>query len=311
MPAERLPPPNEYHSSPLPPAPRPTAQQPGPAALKLEPKPEPKPVPLGPPLRCSEEPGRGWCYRATRELEAGTPLLCSAPDVAAMYTDHTATVCASCFERPKALRQCDGCKRFALCAGCDEGGALRRWHEADECAAFQRIPEGMRNGDTDYLRFVLRYLAARRRGMPPVPARAAAPGGSGAADAFPDLCSNMDVQTDSFKEFAANFAALFAQHVDFPPNVDVREVELLLAKIRANSLGFPFTPDGATTLGWCLHSAASRFNHSCAPNCCVVAAPPGEKAGALLVQTKQVRAHPCSSPLLHTACDDIKFNPFD
>ena len=42
-------------------------------------------------------------------------------DVAAMYTDHTATVCASCFERPKALRQCDGCKRFALCAGCDEG----------------------------------------------------------------------------------------------------------------------------------------------------------------------------------------------
>ena len=68
--------------------------------------------------------------------------------------------------------------------------------------------------EKDYLRFVLRYLAARRRGMPPVPARAAAPGGSGAADAFPDLCSNMDVQTDSFKEFAANFAALFAQHVD-------------------------------------------------------------------------------------------------
>ena len=48
-------------------------------------------------------------------------------------------------------------------------------------------------------------------------------------------------------------------------------------------------PAGETTLGWCLHSAASRFNHSCAPNCCVVAAPDeGARRGALLVKTKQV-----------------------
>jgi hypothetical protein len=150
------------------------------------------------------------------------------------------------------------------------------------------VTQGMRSGDTDYLRFILRYLAVRRGGLPPVPAGAAPPGGDG-ANGFPDLCSNMDVQTEEFKQWSAGFAALFAAHVKFPGGVSVEEVTLLLAKIRANSLGFPFTPDGETTLGWCLHSAASRFNHSCAPNCCVVSAETTEGLrGALLVRTKKV-----------------------
>ena len=159
-----------------------------------------------------------------------------------------------------------------------------------------RVPQGMRSGDTDYLRFILRYLAVRRGGLPPVPPGAAPPDGDG-ANGFPDLCSNMDVQTDEFKSWASNFASLFAAHVDFPEGVTVEEVALLLAKIRANSLGFPFTSDGETTLGWCLHSAASRFNHSCVPNCCVVAPADGEAGdglrGALLVKTKKVGL--CSS----------------
>ena len=151
----------------------------------------------------------------------------------------------------------------------------------------------MRSGDTDYLRFILRYLAVRRTGsLPPVPTSVAPPDGEG-ANGFPNLCSNMAVQTDEFKEWATNFAGLFAGHVEFPPSVTVEEVAVLLAKIRANSLGFPFTPDGTTTLGWCLHSAASRFNHGCAPNCCVVATPAGELRGALLVATKKVRLPTC------------------
>ena len=111
--------------------------------LEQEPEPEPSAADAGPPLTCREEAGRGWCYRAARALPAGTALLCSAPDIAALYTDHTASCCAGCFARaPEGAphAQCPGCTRFALCAGCAEGGALRRWHEADECAAFQKIP---------------------------------------------------------------------------------------------------------------------------------------------------------------------------
>jgi hypothetical protein len=110
---------------------------------QAEPAPEAEPEPA--PLTCADEPGRGWCYRASRELPAGTALLCSAPDIAALYTDHVAGFCASCFRRAAPdqgvpLAACAGCQRFALCSACDEGGALRRWHEADECAAFQKIP---------------------------------------------------------------------------------------------------------------------------------------------------------------------------
>jgi hypothetical protein len=198
----------------------------------------------------------------------------------------------------------------------------------------------MRSGDTDYLRFILRYLAVRRTGcLPPIPTGVAHPDGEG-ANGFPNLCSNMDVQTDEFKEWARNFAGLFAAHVEFPPGVTVEEVAVLLAKIRANSLGFPFTTDGTTTLGWCLHSAASRFNHACTPNCCVVAAPDdGALRGALLVATKKVRmpaclpaiarprpaaprtahpnwlrlhgAHACCLLMPCTNNDDHMFNPFD
>ena len=111
----------------------------------LEPEPELELEPEVAPLICKQEPGRGWCYRASQELPAQTPLLCSAPDISALYTDHTADFCASCFQRgapeqDKPLALCQGCERFALCAGCGEGGALRRWHEGDECAAFKRIP---------------------------------------------------------------------------------------------------------------------------------------------------------------------------
>ena len=109
------------------------------SGVELEPEPEVAP------LTCKQEPGRGWCYRASRDLPAQTALLCSAPDISALYTDHTADFCASCFQRgapeqDMPLVLCQGCERFALCVSCDEGGALRRWHEGDECAAFKRIP---------------------------------------------------------------------------------------------------------------------------------------------------------------------------
>jgi hypothetical protein len=140
----------------------------------------------------------------------------------------------------------------------------------------------MRGGDTDYLRFILRYFAILRHGAPPIPDGVAVPAGDFAARGFLELCDNLDKQTEEFKDWSAEFAGLFAQHVDLPAGVTAAELAVLLAKIRANALGFPFSADGAVTLGWCLHSVAAAFNHSCRPNVCIVG---DRESGALLART--------------------------
>ena len=229
----------------------------------------PEPEPEQPPFQLLSDTARGRALEATVQLCAGAEVFRSAPDVSVVYTDHTSAVCASCFQQAEMLAGCAGCARFSLCPRCDSG-ALRRWHEADECPAFLRIPAGMRGGDTDYLRFILRYFAILRHGAPPIPDGVAVPAGDFAARGFLELCDNLDKQTEEFKDWSAEFAGLFAQHVDLPAGVTAAELAVLLAKIRANALGFPFSADGAVTLGWCLHSVAAAFNHSCRPNVCIV-----------------------------------------
>ena len=72
--------------------------------------------------------------------------------------------CARCYVgHTAAATLCSLCCSFQLCADCDEkeGGALRRWHAEHECKQFAAIPAAMRQGDTDYLRFVLRSVQRR------------------------------------------------------------------------------------------------------------------------------------------------------
>jgi len=259
-----------------------------------------------------EIPGRDSALVAARDLPRGTTIFASRPEVAVLYSDFAATHCAGCYrdvgsvggssahrddQAPQLAWACGGCASFVLCGSCD-AEVLRAWHVDGECAAFQKVPAHLRKGDSDYLRWFLRYFDLRRRGPPPPPGAAprddvAGDGGGGGVEGEAVKTSNVGgsrdldaaaanrvcpftglvdleaIQTESFREWAKGFAKLFASHcAPLPLGVGEGEVYGLLLRQRVNALGFPFSSDA--TLGWCLHAAASRLNHSCSPNCFIM-----------------------------------------
>ena len=115
----------------------------------------------------------------------------------------------------------------------------------------------MREGDTDYLRFVLRYLAYRVHGPDPA--------SDGEGTRFDLLSTNRELQTAGFVSWTEQMAELFRTHNLVHESVQTDELADLFCKIRANALGFPFNE--AENMGWSLHETASMLNHSCVPNC--------------------------------------------
>jgi len=133
----------------------------------------------------------------------------------------------------------------------------------------------MRNGDTDYLRFVLRYFSILQHSVPP------GSGDSEGAQNFSQLCSNRDIHSKTYLAWAAKFAVLFTKSFTLPPGLSPSDLVTLFCRIKSNSLGFPFNKD--ETIGWCLDVRASMFNHSCVPNCYIT----NGKDGTLIVKTKK------------------------
>ena len=123
----------------------------------------------------------------------------------------------------------------------------------------------MRAGDSDYLRFVLRYLSSRDHGPDPASS-------SSGGTQFEILSTNRELQTPEFVLWTTQMAALFESHGLLEGSgVDTDELADLFCKIRANALGFPFCEE--ENLGWSLHANASMFNHSCVPNCFIEQGP--------------------------------------
>lgn len=131
--------------------------------------------------------GCGQALRATRSLRSGELILVSQPEVTILYSDYAASHCAHCSGATAlpggshgvvapppttAPWLCAECLSFALCATCNaddaDGAAARAWHRSGECAAFVAVPAHLRQGDSDYLRWFLRYFDRRRRGPPPM-----------------------------------------------------------------------------------------------------------------------------------------------
>lgn len=227
-----------------------------------------------------------------------------------LYTNFTCTHCSSCFAEladTEKRWKCEACNAFLLCHKCNRKEA-RAWHDF-ECRLFCGVPKQMRQGDTDYLRFVCRYFSICSHGAPP----ACLPG-SGllkpteelneifasrrrvktktAAQFLDCLATNSELQSEDFRTWCKNFSGLFKQYVPFPEGYSVNDLTDLLMRIRTNGLGFPCN-DKHGTLGWSLDLYASFLDHSCLPNCEVVMAGNGnlvvralrgvEEGGQLLI----------------------------
>eukprot|EP00026_Physarum_polycephalum_P014185 Phypoly_transcript_14673.p1 GENE.Phypoly_transcript_14673~~Phypoly_transcript_14673.p1 ORF type:complete len:276 (+),score=3.64 Phypoly_transcript_14673:2-829(+) len=203
-------------------------------------------------------------------------VLISRPDIAVLYTQFTTSTCARCFISVSGVpgsHKCANCARFALCPECVKIEGLALYH-SHECQLFCSLPVDMRNGDTDYLRFVLRYFSILQHGIPPESGAC-----EGAANKFSQLCSNRNIHSKTFLAWTAKFAVLFTKSFTLPKGITPSDLVDLFCKIKSNSLGFPFNKD--ETMGWCLDVRASMFNHSCVPNCYIT----NGKDGTMVVKT--------------------------
>eukprot|EP00658_Telonema_sp_P-2_P081492 TRINITY_DN8366_c0_g1_i2.p1 TRINITY_DN8366_c0_g1~~TRINITY_DN8366_c0_g1_i2.p1 ORF type:complete len:277 (+),score=51.37 TRINITY_DN8366_c0_g1_i2:219-1049(+) len=224
-------------------------------------------------VREVEGKGRG-CF-ATAAAPQESVMLSTYPDCAVLYTAMAGSRCGICFAEHDEWF-CDECSSFGLCNQCDSP-ETREWH-SHECARFISVPPPMRSGDTDYLRFVLRYGNCLAHGPPP-----GTPPGScnGAREHFSTLSTNKEVQTDDFLAWAVQFAGLFKSHGLVDEGISEEQLAELFCRVRANALGFPFTSE--ENLGWALEVKAAMLNHSCLPNCYI-----GQGQGGVLeVRTKK------------------------
>nr|CCC90574.1 conserved hypothetical protein [Trypanosoma congolense IL3000] len=125
------------------------------------------------------------------------------------------------------------------------------------CAWYCSLPETMRDGDTDYLRFALQYGAR------------ALLGDTSLLLSVEELCTNATQQSPESREFCASFARRVVD--TFAPQgfrVDADHLRDVLLRTKCNSIGYPF--DDEQTLGWLLQEKLCMINHSCDPNAAIV-----------------------------------------
>eukprot|EP00760_Papus_ankaliazontas_P009565 PhM_4_TR14102/c0_g2_i1/m.95365/K11426/SMYD; SET and MYND domain-containing protein len=225
------------------------------------------------PFDVIEVPGHGRGAVAASYLISGAVAYRGAPHIAVLYSDFVQQICATCFEPHEDLILCPNCQLFAVCPACAKGPLTRVVHPI-ECAWVCSLASSVREGETDYLRFVLRYCALRKLGDP-------------AIKKINTLCTNTETQSDEFLDWCSSFAALFISHFHTDLGVITEDLIRLMCIVRANSLGFPFNSE--VTLGWCLQTTVSMLNHSCTPNCAITAA--GQEKNKMEVRTlRRVRA---------------------
>ena len=184
------------------------------------------------------------------KLAQGTIITSVRCPLSVLYSPFVRTHCGFCFiEVAESAWMCTDCRHYALCAVCDCEG-LRAAHEG-WCQWFRMLPEAVRAGDTDYVRFVLEYCARILRG---------------------DTDLLEEIRKLTFADIDAAFCESFSARIveRFGPHglaVSSEHIAGVIRRTKTNSLGFPF--DSERTLGWSIHSELCMLNHSCIPNCAI------------------------------------------
>ncbi|RNF05761.1 histone-lysine N-methyltransferase ASHR2 [Trypanosoma rangeli] len=242
---------------------------------------------------------RNTCYRC---FEPVVELRKEEDAEAAANTEGEVNKEEMCYE-------CSSCKHLALCSSCvkdlvaeacglsggavpaaslrDNGreGAMLHTHPLLEahklaCAWFCTLPDSVRAGDTDYLRFALQYGSREVLGDTRL------------LLAVKKLCTNTVQQFTETHRFCESFAKLVVE--TFAPQgyrVDMEHLRDVLLRTKSNSIGYPFNEE--TTLGWSLQEEFCMINHSCVPNAAVVRPKRTTTAGACsmeLVARRPIKA---------------------
>ena len=216
-------------------------------------------------VRLLDIPDKGRGIVSTQKFPAGHAIYATIPEIAVLYGDFVKQRCSLCFSSAQCVL-CDICEKYATCSQCIRNSAAQKIHSI-ECAMFCELPEDVRVGDTDYVRFVLRYAALKRLDDPRIAT-------------IRMLCTNRAIQSGSFIQWANSYASLFVGFFGERLCLTHQELIDLLCIVQANALGFPF--DSQATSGWCLQSIVGLLNHSCVPNCCI--APIAENSSQMVVR---------------------------
>ncbi|ESL09039.1 hypothetical protein TRSC58_03248 [Trypanosoma rangeli SC58] len=218
---------------------------------------------------------RNTCYRCfapvaeLRKEEAGA----AANTEGGGNKEEVCYECSSC----KHLVLCSSCVKDLVAEACERSGgavpaaslrdneleaAMLHTHPLLEahklaCAWFCSLPDSVRAGDTDYLRFALQYGSR------------AVLGDTRLLLAVEELCINTVQKFTETQRFCESFAKLVVE--TFAPQgyrVDTGHLCGVLLRTKSNSIGYPFNEE--TTLGWSLQKEFCMINHSCVPNAAVV-----------------------------------------
>ncbi|EKF27319.1 hypothetical protein MOQ_008960 [Trypanosoma cruzi marinkellei] len=192
--------------------------------------------------------------------------------------------------------ECSSCKHLVLCFSCVKDLVEEAWQRSDgtapamslegkereaailrthpllkahklACGWFCTLPDSVRAGDTDYLRFALQYGSRTLLGDTRL------------LQAIEGLCTNTSQQLLKVYQFCESFAKLVVD--TFAPqgyDVGVARLRDILLRTKVNSIGYPFNE--SETLGWTLQGELCMINHSCVPNAAVVRPKNRTAAGA-------------------------------
>ena len=177
----------------------------------------------------------------------------------------SATEVAVVIARPAALH-CQGCKKLSVCQKCAGEGRLQ-WHNA-ECAVFQALPDGAKQGDTSIVRMLLRNKVST------------APSGPGEWSAEKEPIGLLD-------SLQGNAVNLPVDQVDKLAKLTGNRFETaanLIYQVRTNACQIS---RGGAKVGCALSVLMGWHNHDCSPNAAAVVGPSGEVAVTALKDIKE------------------------
>ena len=239
----------------------------------------------------SEERGEGWV--ASRDIAVREMVLRVMPLAAVPNKDALRSICAACFTtlKPAPCSLCPLCKFVSLCPTCLSSDGKQSKGHASECEALSLLEKESDGKDTTALRLILQ-LACSRREFASSGLTIGLTGDEGEEEEeepviVDSLVEDVDdlfgTDDDLSEEALVTYEQVCQRIRHLLParyRTSLHHLMQLAAKLHFNGMDItrkPTLADGeedktsvlrqGKAVGEALYPSASRFNHSCDPNC--------------------------------------------